>query len=77
MFMVCAMALVLRTDKAVGQGGGSILQQFSKPAPKTAPAPAKPPVPAPQSNTPPVTQPPAQQQAPASPQPAPAQPKKP
>src|SRR5450432_4317154 len=32
MFMVCAMALVLRTDRAVEQGG-SILQKFSKPAP--------------------------------------------
>src|SRR5246500_4709455 len=37
MFMVCAMALVLRTDKAVGQGS-SILEKFSKPAA----APAKP-----------------------------------
>src|SRR5947209_18266102 len=39
MFMLCAMALVLRTDKAVVQGG-SILQKVSKPAP--APAPATP-----------------------------------
>src|ERR1700726_4802193 len=30
MFMVCAMALVLRTDKSVEQGG-SVLQQVSKP----------------------------------------------
>jgi preprotein translocase subunit SecG len=37
MFMVCAMALVLRTDKAVEEGG-SILQKFSKPAPASAPA---------------------------------------
>src|SRR5579872_827453 len=27
MFMICALALVLRTDKAVEQGGGSVLQQ--------------------------------------------------
>src|SRR6195256_4402115 len=33
MFMICAMALVLRTDKSAGQGG-SILEQFSKPASK-------------------------------------------
>src|SRR6202022_2356114 len=32
MFMICAMALVLRTDKASEQGG-SILQKVSKPAP--------------------------------------------
>ena len=78
MFMVCAMALVLRTDKAVEQGG-SILQRFSKPAPAkpapTAPAPTAP------------AQAPAQPQSPAQPksnipqqnttpgtQPAPAQP---
>src|SRR5467141_2898063 len=36
MFMLCAMALVLRTDKAIGQGS-SILQKVSKPAPKPAP----------------------------------------
>jgi preprotein translocase subunit SecG len=47
MFMVCAMALVLRVDK-VGGTGGSVLEKFSKPAPaKTAPVPA---IPAPQSN---------------------------
>src|SRR5580693_2687940 len=40
MFMVCAMALVLRTDRAVEQGG-SILQKYSKPVPaKPVPAPA-------------------------------------
>src|SRR5467141_390845 len=83
MFMLCAMALVLRTDKAVGQGS-SILEKVSKPVPK--PAPAAPPAthgttpattpattpsttPAkPQSNTQPASQPPA------SSQPAPAQP---
>src|ERR1700745_1983010 len=73
MFMLCAMAMVLRTDKAVGQGS-SILEKVSKPAPKPAPAtpgstpattpattPAKAP-PAPQSNTQPVSQPPAASQ---------------
>ena len=48
MFMVCAMALVLRTDKAV-ESGGSILQKVSKPAPAKAPAKAAVPAPAPQS----------------------------
>src|SRR3981081_2951387 len=37
MFMLCAMAMVLRTDKAVGQGR-SILEKGSTPAPKPAPA---------------------------------------
>jgi preprotein translocase subunit SecG len=55
MFMVCAFALVLRTDRAVEQGG-SILQKFSKPAP---PTPAKPQFPTLPSNTPPATQTPA------------------
>ena len=36
MFMLCAMALVLRTDRAVEQGG-SVLQKVSQPA-KPAPA---------------------------------------
>src|SRR6267378_4269813 len=36
MFMLCAMALVLRSEKASGQSG-SILQNYSKPAPKPAP----------------------------------------
>jgi preprotein translocase subunit SecG len=77
MFMLCAMALVLRTDKAVGQGG-SVLQNISQPAQKKAPAtapstiPVTPP-PAPQ----PTSQAPAAQQAPATSQPAPVPPKKP
>jgi preprotein translocase subunit SecG len=51
MFMVCAMALVLRVDKAGGTGG-SVLEKFSKPAPaKTAPVTPGPVAPAPQSNT--------------------------
>jgi preprotein translocase subunit SecG len=36
MFMVCALALVVRVDRSV-DSGGSILQQYSKPAPKSAP----------------------------------------
>lgn len=57
MFMVCAMALVVRVDRAVDQGG-SVLQKLSKPAPKpTTPAPVTPAPtpqpPAPQSTTPP------------------------
>jgi preprotein translocase subunit SecG len=89
MFMLCAMALVLRTDKAVGQGS-SILQKVSQPAPK--PAPVTPPTtPAKTPATTPVTQPaasqpasqtpassqPTTQQAPPTSQPASAPPKKP
>src|SRR6202045_4910066 len=81
MFMICALALVLRTDQAAVQGG-SVLQQVSKPAPKKTPAttPATP-APAPQSSAP-QSNPPASGTAPASSQPAaqqpaPAQPKKP
>src|SRR5262250_3303764 len=59
MFMVCAMAMVVRVDRSVEQGG-SILQRFSKPAPAaTKPAPASPtpatpaqPAAPPQSSTP-------------------------
>ncbi len=51
MFMLCAFALVVRTDKAVEEGG-SILQKVSKPAPKPAPA-----------TSPVVPQPPGQQPA--------------
>jgi preprotein translocase subunit SecG len=81
MFMICALALVLRTDQAAVQGG-SVLQQVSKPAPKKTPAttPATPaPVPqssAPQSTPLPSGTAPASSQ-PAAQQPAPAQPKNP
>jgi preprotein translocase subunit SecG len=87
MFMVCAMAMVLRTDKAVEQGGGgSVLQNISKPAPKKA-APTPPATPAtPQPFAPastkqpdaqqPATQQPAQQ-PPATSQPTSTPPKKP
>jgi preprotein translocase subunit SecG len=83
MFMLCAMALVLRTDQGIEQGG-SVLQNISKPAPKPAPAktptapattPATTPA-APPASSAPATQQPGQQ-APATSQPAPAQPKKP
>jgi preprotein translocase subunit SecG len=51
MFMVCAMALVLHVDKGVESG--SVLEKFSKPAPKAVPAtPAKPQTTIPQSNAP-------------------------
>jgi preprotein translocase subunit SecG len=55
MFMICSLALVVRVDRGVEQGG-SILQQFSKPAPK--PTPVMPAPSAPQPATP-------QQQPPA------------
>jgi preprotein translocase subunit SecG len=86
MFMVCAMAMVLRTDKALERGGGSVLQNVSKPAPKKAPAtpPAMPAAPqpvAPGSTKQPDAQQPATQQpaqqAPAASQPESAPPKKP
>jgi preprotein translocase subunit SecG len=81
MFMVCAMAMVLRTDKALEQGGDSVLQNVAKPAPKKAPAttPATPAAPQPNTQAPsqqPATQQPVQQ-APAASQPASAPPKKP
>ena len=86
MFMVCALALVLHTDKGVGQGG-SVLEKFSKPAPVKPAAPKTlPPQPGtPQSipnNTPaPTTQPsttqPPAKQPPVNSQPAPESPKKP
>ena len=57
MFMVCAFAMVLRTDKAVEQSGGSVLQNISKPAPPKAPVSApvtpKPLAPAPAPSQPP------------------------
>src|SRR6516164_9630129 len=62
MFMVCALALVVRVDRSVEQGG-SVLQKFSKPATTPAPltpAPAGQQPAAPQSSTP-------QQPAPAAP----------
>jgi preprotein translocase subunit SecG len=87
MFMVCAFALVLRTDKAV-ESGGSVLQGISKSAPKktpppTTPAPSTPATstpatqtPAPQSSAPQNTPPPTSTTPPASQPASPAQPKK-
>jgi preprotein translocase subunit SecG len=50
MLMICAMALVLRVDRA-GSTGGSVLEKFSKPAPvKTAPVTPAPVTSTPQSN---------------------------
>ncbi|HET9994001.1 MAG TPA: preprotein translocase subunit SecG [Candidatus Acidoferrum sp.] len=76
MFMLCAMALVLRSDKAVGQGG-SILEKVSQPAPK--PAPTKIPVapPTAPATTPSTTPAAPQSNTQPAPQPTPAQPKKP
>jgi preprotein translocase subunit SecG len=74
MFMVCALAMVLRVDRSTGQGS-SILEKFSKPVPaKTTPAtPAVPQSNAPQAPAPPQPAHPA----PATPQPAPIQQPKP
>jgi preprotein translocase subunit SecG len=82
MFMLCAMALVLRTDRAVEQGG-SVLQKVSQPA-KPGPAPKVPPA-SPSSTPasggqPPIAQPPAQApsgQVPPAKQSPPSAPKKP
>src|SRR2546429_6790703 len=67
MFMVCAMALVLRVDRAVNTGGSAIYNTTKPAATKpAAPAPVTPApatTPAPNSSTPATQQP--QQQAPA------------
>ena len=76
MFMVCAMALVLHTDKGVEQGG-SVLEKFSKPAPKPAGVTSAKPQTTPQSSAPQSSAPTSSAPAPATQQPAPAQPKKP
>jgi preprotein translocase subunit SecG len=69
MFMVCALAMVVKVDRGLGtSGGSSILEKYSKPAPATtAPTPT------------PVTPAPVvpQSSAPAQSQPAPAAPTKP
>jgi len=70
MFMVCALAMVVKVDRGLGTAGGSsILEKVSKPAPKTVPTPA----PAPVTPAPVVPQ----SSAPAQSQPAPAAPTKP
>ncbi len=67
MFMVCALALVLRVDIGV-ESGGSVLEKFSKPATKTAPAPVTPAPVVPQQTAPtqtaPTQTPPASQPKP-------------
>jgi preprotein translocase subunit SecG len=76
MFMVCAMALVVRVDRGVEQGG-SILQKVSKPAPRsTTPAPVTQPLATQPPVSQPTSQPPATQQTPPSSTPPPAQPVK-
>src|SRR6266481_1284074 len=71
MFMICALALVVKVDRGLGtSGGSSVLEKYSKPAP--APANAAP-TPTPTPVTPAVPQ----SSAPAQSQPAPAAPTKP
>ena len=93
MFMICAFALVLRTDQAVERGGSSVLQKASKPAPQPAPAtipavpqpnthdslpPAQQPAaPAPTGQAPAQSAPATSQPTPTTSQPAPAPTKKP
>ena len=67
MFMICALAMVVRVDRGV-ESGGSILQKYSKPA--AAPAQTVPVTPAP------TTQQPAAPQSAAPAQPVPVTPKK-
>jgi preprotein translocase subunit SecG len=66
MFMFTSMALAVHVRTTSGGAGRSILEQFSRPAPKSA-APA----PIPPSQVPPAQQPPAQPSAPAPSAPAP------
>jgi preprotein translocase subunit SecG len=70
MFMVCALAMVVKVDRGLGTvGGSSVLEKVSKPAPKPTPAPTPAPVtPAPAA---------PQSSAPAQSQPAPAAPTRP
>jgi preprotein translocase subunit SecG len=71
MFMICALVLVLHTDKTLGVSGTSVLEKVSQSTPKKTPAtPASAPAaPAPQSNAPasqtPATQTPASPSNPA------------
>src|SRR5260370_27561271 len=80
MFMLCAFAMVLRTDKAVGQRS-SILEKVSQPTPKPTPAaatslpthvtnpattPSTPPAPAPSTSQPSPHPPPQPPPAPAT-----------
>jgi preprotein translocase subunit SecG len=64
MFMICALAMVVRVDRTIGTGG-SVLYNTTKPASKPATSPA-PVTPAPTTPAPqPQQQPTPQQQAPA------------
>ena len=60
MFMLCAFAMTLRTDKAVAQGG-SVLQKVSKPAPKPAAPTTSPAAPQPTHDSLPAGQQPSTQ----------------
>jgi len=60
MFMVCAMALALRSDRSVGQGS-SVIYDRAKPATKPAPPQAPAPTPEKSPGTAPAAQPPASQ----------------
>ena len=75
MFMVCALAMVVKVDRGLDQGGGgsSILEKYAKPASKPAPStvPVTPAPAVPQSTAP------ATPQSSAPAQPAPAAPAKP
>jgi len=62
MFMVCAMALALHSDRSAGRGN-SVIYNTSKPATKPAPAPATTP------GKTPAQAPPAQPPAPQNPKP--------
>jgi preprotein translocase subunit SecG len=72
MFMICALAMVVKVDRGLGTvGGSSVLEKYSKPAPaKTTPVV---PTPAPVTPAPVVPQ----SSAPAPAQSAPATPAKP
>lgn len=53
MFMVCALAMVVKVDRGLAtSSGSSILEKYSKPAPKTAPVPVMPVPVVPQSSAP-------------------------
>ena len=57
MFMVCALAMVVKVDRSLGQAGGSsVLEKYSKPAEKPA-APPVAPKPAAPAQSAPATQP--------------------
>jgi preprotein translocase subunit SecG len=77
MFMVCALAMVVKVDRGLGTvGGSSILEKYSKPAPAQTPPVA--PTPAPVTPAPATSAPVApQSSAPAQSKPAPAAPTKP